>query len=90
MAARIAYLNQSKRGFYEYRRWLPKRLRPAFGGKHEYKKSLETTEHTVAFQRWAKVNADFEAKVKLAEKMLASPNSKTSVTVQLESTALGE
>ena len=90
MAARIAYLNQSKRGFYEYRRWLPKRLRPAFGGKHEYKKSLETTEHTVAFQRWAKVNADFEAKVKLAEKMLASPNSLNSLEVLDQANRIAE
>ena len=87
MAAKLSYLFQSPRGYYEYRRQVPAKLRPYFPltkGKRlmtEWKASLQTTDERVAHKQWLKVNEQYEATKNLAEKLLAKRNLSSSEAI---------
>lgn len=52
-----------KSGVYYFRKAIPKKLRPAFGGRHEFLESLHTKDLAEANRKLPAVAAEFEAKL---------------------------
>lgn len=52
-----------KTGVYYFRKGIPKKLRPAFGGRHEYLVSLHTKDLAEANRKITPVAADFEERL---------------------------
>lgn len=52
-----------KTGVYYFRKGIPKKLRPALGGRHEFLVSLHTKDHAEASRKVASVAADFEERL---------------------------
>jgi integrase len=83
MAPKVSYLFESPKGYFEYRRRVPKKLqvhfpRTATGGlMAEWKQSLDTNNSAVAQRRWVAETERFEATKALAETLYGQPTNKS-------------
>ena len=65
----MRYVQKDANGRLRYRRVIPKRLRPFFGGKSELLKVLGKTEEE-ALQHYAKVSLHFNKRLDAAKKLM--------------------
>jgi integrase len=68
--ATMSHVYTRETGVREFRRLIPERLRPAFGGKRWFIESLHTKDASVAKARAAEVAMRFNARVEQAERAL--------------------
>lgn len=93
MAPKLSYLFESPRGYFEYRRRVPKKLQAHFPRTAqgvlmtEWKQSLDTNNSAVAQRRWVAETERFEATKALAEKLYGQPNNKSDMLQSAVSSA---
>ncbi len=75
----MRYIQIDSNGRYRYRRGIPERLRPLFGGKREFIKVLGKTEDE-ALRSYAKVDTHFDSKLKAAKAIMPSGNMEKSIS----------
>jgi hypothetical protein len=83
MAPKLSYLFESPRGYFEYRRRVPKKLQVHFPRTAqgelmaEWKQSLDTNNSAVAQRRLVAETERFEATKTLAEQLHGQPTNKS-------------
>ena len=93
MAPKLSYLFESPRGYFEYRRRVPKKLQVHFPRTAkgelmtEWKQSLDTNNSAVAQRRWVTETERFEANKALAEQLHGQPTSKSDMLQSAVSSA---
>ena len=93
MAPKLSYLFESPKGYFEYRRRVPKKLQVHFPRTAkgelmtEWKQSLDTNNSAVAQRRWVTETERFEANKALAEQLHGQPTSKSDMLQSAVSSA---
>lgn len=85
----MRYVQKDANGRLRYRRGIPKRLRPLFGGKSEFLKVLGKTEEE-ALQHYAKVSLHFNKRLDAAKKLMPAASSNRAVSAFELSKSLSE